>query len=123
MLEATGTKNLSPAIAAIQEQFEQWRCGRTKREPIPHHLWEAAADLCKTYPITHVCRYLRLSYRELKRRIGAPAKAPVEFMEFDLNCLSTGWHLECERSDGTKLRLSAGGQPPAIGEVLRQFLS
>jgi hypothetical protein len=115
-----------PEVAAVQKQFEQWRTNRTKREAIPGHLWEAAANLCKTYPITHVCRYLRLSFSQLKKRVdhvSTAKKQPVQFMEFDLSCLSGGWQLECDRADGARLRLSAGGQPPAIAEVLRQFLS
>jgi len=115
-----------PKVAAVQRQFEQWRTTRTKRDAIPDHLWEAAADLCETYPITHVCRYLRLSFSQLKKRVNrvsAPKKQPVQFMELDLSCLSGRWQLECDRADGARLRFSAGGQPPAMAEVLRQFLS
>jgi len=114
------------AVAAVQKQFEQWRTNRTKREAIPDHLWEAAANLCKTYPITHVCRYLRLSFSQLKKRVDCVSvakKQPVQFMELDLSNLCGKWQLECDRADGARLRLSAGGQPPAIAEVLRQFLS
>jgi len=111
-----------PELEAVKQQFQQWRSRRTHREPIPRHLWEAAANLCKTHPITHVCHHLRLSFRELKKRIGVTGKQPIQFMELDLSCISGGWQLECDRGDGARLRMSSGGQPPVI-DVLRQFLS
>ena len=123
MIESTCTE--IPAVAAVQKQFEQWRTTRTKREAIPEDLLEAAVGLCKSYPITHVCRYLHLSFKQLKKRVNPVStaqKEPVQFMELDLSCLSGGWQLECERPDGTKLRLSGGGQLPAV-DFVRQFLS
>jgi hypothetical protein len=52
----------TPTIETVERQFEQWRSIRAKkRKPIPQHLWQAAAQLCKTHPITHVCRRLQLS--------------------------------------------------------------
>ena len=110
-----------PTLEAVQQQLEQWRSKRTHREPIPQHLWEAAASLCKTHPITHVCRHLRLSFRALKKRVRSEKK-PVQFVELDLSSLSRGWQLECDRADGARLRISAVGHPPVI-DVLRQFLS
>lgn len=120
MFNKTGTESAS--IDAVRLQFDQWRSRRTKREPIPQHLWEAAVNLCKTHPITHVCRHLHLSFADLKKRLPT-AKPSVRFMEFDLNSFAGGWRLECDRTDGTRLRLSADGQPPAIDDVLRWFLS
>jgi hypothetical protein len=114
------TASEQPTLEAVHQQFEQWRSKRTHREPIPEHLWEAAASLCKTHPITHVCRHLRLSFRKLKKHVRS--ENPVQFMEFGLSSLSGGWQLECERGDGAKFRISAGGHPPVI-DVLRQFLS
>jgi hypothetical protein len=115
------TASDKPTLEAAQQQFEQWRSKRTHREPIPEYLWEAAASLCKTHPITNVCRHLHLSFRELKKRVRSEKK-PIQFMELDLSCLSGGWQLECNRADGARLRISAGGHPPVI-DVLRQFLS
>ena len=38
----------TPAIETVERQFEQWRSSRVKKcEPIPQHLWKAAAQLCK----------------------------------------------------------------------------
>jgi hypothetical protein len=38
----------TPTIETVERQFEQWRSSRgKKREPIPQHLWHAAAQLCE----------------------------------------------------------------------------
>jgi len=119
-------------LESVQERFKSWRSRRTKREPIPQALWEAAGGLCRHYPISHVCRHLRLSFTELKKRVPISNPAPVQFMEFDLSesnvqrglGRSAGpWHMECERPDGSKLRFSGNGQPPSIEHLLLRFLS
>lgn len=54
-------------LETVERQFEAWRNSRTKKsQPIPEQLWQAAASLCENYPITHVCRQLRLSFADLK---------------------------------------------------------
>ena len=113
----------SVTLESVEQQFEAWRANRTKREPIPERLWEAAAGLCRHHPITHVCRRLRLSFAELKRRLSPSKASSLQFMEFDLSCLSGPWHFECERPDGARLRLSGSGQPPSIELLLGRFLS
>ena len=114
----------SSTLETVQQQFEQWRSSRTKkREPIPTHLWRAAAELCETQSISHVCRHLRLSFSELKKRVPTAKRSPGRFMEIDLSSLSGGWRLECDHPNGAKLRLSGSGQGPAVDILLRQFLS
>lgn len=118
------TIDKSLTLESVQQRFEAWRMSRTtKREPIPEPLWEAAVSLCRHYPITHVCRCLRLSFADLKKRLSISNSAPVQFMDLDLGCFIAPWHLECERPDGSRLRLSGSGQPPSIEHVLGQFLS
>jgi hypothetical protein len=113
----------SPTLESVQERFESWRKRRVKREPIPAPLWEAAASLCRHYPITHVCRCLRLSFTELKKRFSISNSAPVQFMELDRSCFPGRWHMECERPDGARLRFSGNGQPPEVEHLLLRFLS
>jgi hypothetical protein len=118
------TTDKSPTLETVQQQFEQWRSNRTKkRELIPKHLWHAAAELCQTQSISHVCRHLRLSFSELKRRIPTAKRSPGRFMEIDLSSLTGGWRLECDHPNGARLRLSGSGQVPAVDILLRQFLS
>lgn len=117
------THDESLTLESVEHQFELWRVNRPKREPIPEPLWEAAASLCGQHPITHVCRRLRLSFTELKKRLSAPKQEPLRFMEVDLSSLSGPWHLECERPDGAKLRFSGNGHCPSIESLLEHFLS
>jgi hypothetical protein len=85
----------TPTIETVERQFEQWRSSRVKeREPIPQHLWKAAAQLCETNPITHVCRRLRLSFADLRKRL-LPAKPIPQFVEFSASCLLGKWQLVC----------------------------
>jgi hypothetical protein len=117
------TTDNSLTLESVQQQFETWRSNRTKRGPIPEPLWEAAAGLCRHHPITHVCRRLRLSFTDLKKRLSASSSASVQFMDLDLSWLTGPWHMECERPDGSKLRFSGNGQAPAMEDLLRRFLS
>jgi hypothetical protein len=122
MMDSTPDK--IPTLETIQQQFEQWRNHRAKnRERIPTHLWQAAAQLCQTHSISHVCRQLRLSFTELKKRVSSATRSQSRFMEIDLGSLAGGWRLECDHPNGAKLRLSGSGQVPAVEMLLRQFLS
>ncbi len=110
-------------IETVQERFEAWRSGRAnRREPIPQHLWQAAAELCRDHSITHVSRQLRLSYTDLKKRVAQDHLPPVQFVEMDMDTLAGRWQIECNRSDGSRLRIAGSGQAPAA-EMIRSFLS
>jgi len=114
-------------LDTVRQQFESWRSKSTKRRRIPPHLWGAAVRLCETYPITRVCRHLRLSFPDLKKHIPStkpPMMGSARFMEFDLSRLSGGrWQIECNRPDGAKLKISGSGNPPPIDNVIREFIS
>ncbi len=111
-------------LEAVKERFEAWRSDRTnRREPIPQHLWQAAAGLCREHSISCVSQQLRLSYADLKKRVVKGQGLPVQFMEIDMNAIEKPWQVECDRSDGSRLRMTGNGQPPAIDAVLKAFLS
>jgi hypothetical protein len=112
--------NLS--METVSAMFAEWRSNRKKREPIPPRLWEAAASLCETHPITHVCRHLRLSFASLKEHMNQVPPSGEKFVELSLGYLSGQWRLECDRQDGASLRLS-GTQAPPVEAALRAFLS
>lgn len=121
-MDHTVTDN-PPEIETVQKRFEAWRSGRTnRREPIPQHLWQAAGELCRKYPISRVSRQLRLSYSDLKQQIPEGHPSPVQFMQFDIDTLAGQWQIECSRPDGSRLRIAGNGQPPAA-EMIRTFLS
>ena len=112
-----------PEIETVQERFEAWRSGRAnRREPIPQYLWQAAAELCRDHSITHVSRQLRLSYTDLKERVAQDHLPQVQFVEMDMDTLAGRWQIECNRCDGSRLRITGSGQPPAA-EIVRAFLS
>ena len=114
----------SPTIEAVQKHFEAWRSNRIhKREPIPKDLWQAATGLCREHTISRVSQQLRLSYSDLRKRIPEGHRSPVQFMEIDLDPPSGGWQIDCSRTDGSYLRMTGNGQPPAIENVLKSFLS
>ena len=110
-------------LETVHKQFEAWRSNRArKREPIPRRLWQAAVDLCQEYSIAQVSRELRLSYTDLKKKIPKDDCLPPRFVEIDTSCFAGQWQIECNRSDGSRLRVTGNGEPPAIDAVLRSFL-
>jgi hypothetical protein len=109
------------SLEAVSAMFEQWRDNRKKREPIPPRLWQAAACLCKTQPITRVCRHLRLSFVCLKQHMNEAKPSSEKFVELSLGGLSGEWRLECDRPDGSRLKLS-GLQAAPVEAALRAFL-
>ena len=114
----------SGKLEEVKKNFETWRSGRAgKRESIPQVLWQAAAGLCREYSITQVSRELRLSYADLKKRIPEDNFVSHRFVEIDTTHLAGQWQIDCNRADGSRLRMTGSGQPPAIDTVLRSFLS
>jgi len=111
----------TPTLESVQEQFKAWRAGKAGREPIPEHLWEAAARLCREHPPTRVSRVLRLSFNDLKKHV--PERAPVQFTELDIRPLTGPWQIECQRPDGARLRLSSSSPLPDLGGLVRDFLA
>lgn len=111
------------SLEAVSAMFADWRSNREKRKPIPPRLWEAAASLCGTHPITHVCRHLHLSFVSLKKHMDKVTPSDEKFVELSPGYLSGGWRLECDRPDGGKLRISGSQCPPPVDAVLRAFLS
>lgn len=55
-------------INQVKAEFQAWRKQRVGRERIPEHLWAAAIELLKDYPITHVQKQLLLNLKQLKQR-------------------------------------------------------
>ena len=113
----------SLTLESVQEKFEAWRAGQKSREAIPEALWEAAVQLCERHPLSRVSRALRLSFRDLKKRLNGRQAIPVQFTELELGSLSGSWQIECQRPDGARLRVSGSGQPPALGSLLGEFLA
>ena len=53
-------------LLELKDRFETWRTNRKYvREPIPDELWNAAADLSRSYPPSLVGRVLKLDPSKL----------------------------------------------------------
>ncbi len=99
-------------LKEAQQQFEQWRKNRKGREPIPEHLWQAAARLSKQYSINHVARLLRLNHTALKERVEISKQENPAFVEipFPDKVSPVHWIVEMEKTSGAKLRMSCQGE-------------
>ncbi len=100
----------------VKQEFEHWRGTRSKRSPIPDHLWDSAVRLAQNYSIHTIAKTLRLNCSQLKRRVQAeqtqePSQPDPAFIEFD--CTSslplTEYHLETEDRHGSKLKMQLKG--------------
>ena len=112
------------ALETVEKHFEAWRSRRAnKREPIPRHLWQAATGLCREHSIARVSRELRLSYTDLKKKIGNDNCTSERFIEIDTTFAGGRWQIECERPDGSRLCMTGYGRRPEIDGLLRSFLS
>jgi hypothetical protein len=113
-------------LARVRAEFERWRAERAGWGRIPDRLWRAAVSLLQTHAPSTVCRELRLSATDLKKRRQALAATPnaarvtpppfVELRAVDLTTPVTRSasdqgpgeapvRLELTRSDGARLTL------------------
>jgi len=112
-------------LLELKARFETWRTNRKYvRQPIPDELWNAAADLCRRYPASLVGRVLKLDSSRLKKfqlkrspRTSIRKKPQATFFQLPtgialpevgspLQQIPTGWRLQIERPDGSRLTLT-----------------
>jgi hypothetical protein len=55
-------------LARVRADFERWRSQSSGRGRIPDRLWEAAVNLLQTHAVSIICKELRLSAGDLKKR-------------------------------------------------------
>ena len=115
-------------LESVQQQFSDWRTHRSsKREPIPERLWQAAVRLCAVHTVGCVSCALRLSFTKLKERLPGnhfAKEKSAQFLQLEVsNPCSVQWQVECIRADGSRLRMSATGALPSLGELLQGFWS
>ena len=96
----------SQSLKEVQQQFEQWRKTRKGRQPIPEHLWQAAAKLSKQYSINYVARLLRLNHTALKEKVEISKQENPAFVEipFSAELSRVHWTVEMDNTSGAKLR-------------------
>jgi hypothetical protein len=116
---------VKPTLEVVRSQFETWRKRRLQRGRIPEALWQAAAELCKEYPVYEVSRSLRLNYNGLKHRVPEAAqersravgeRPDFGFVRLDLGAPITSSEclVEMEAPNGARMRMSFKG---VLGDV------
>jgi hypothetical protein len=112
-------------------QFEHWR--RTRSHPaerIPQRLWKQAAALARVLPYCRVAQHLRVSPRDLKKRMTTlPDSTSVPTSRFVEVPPTPAWppatqgmEIELERPDGTRLRLRCPESTSPVAALVRTFL-
>jgi hypothetical protein len=89
-------QNSSPELHIVRAEFEAWRARRIGRTRIPESLWASALALLDRYPLTLICRELRLSPTQLRKRCAADNHRPQQhqpqqqaFLELSTRALPT----------------------------------
>lgn len=101
------------ALEQVQELFEQWRKGKSRRDPIPETLWEAAVSLTDGYSVNKIARRLRLNHNDLKNR----ARSRIAFIELPL-AKSIECTIEIEKPTGERMRIKGNCN---VAELAREF--
>ena len=111
-------ENNQLTLAELKNQFEDYRKNKSyNREPIPKHIWQAAADLARKHSIATVSKELGLRYSSLKERIYGPPvsknkvkeKSPC-FVELRYNqtLMQEGITVDIENKRGARMRICLG---------------
>ena len=67
--------SISAELAAVQQQFAQWRANRQRGARIPARLWNLAAQVAAKYGVSRTKSVLQLDYYSLKKHLQrAPAR-------------------------------------------------
>ena len=99
------------SLEEVEGLFKGWRKKKEHRcSPIPAELWKAAISLTKEYSIFTITSYLRLDFKEFKRRMNGSKDEgedcrPVNFIELDA-MPSTAVTVQIERPDGARMVVS-----------------
>jgi hypothetical protein len=133
------TETLPPEVAAVRQQFEDWRATQTQRGPLPKHLWQAAAALLPRYPIALVAHACRLNPSKLKQvATGSTQKTPATtaFRTVTPAALQQAAGLAVRpvteaaeirfaltRRDGTRLEVTCPAESELAAALCRQLLA
>ena len=125
-------ENNQLTLEELKKQFEDYRKNKSyNREPIPKHLWQAAADLAKIHSIAIVSKELGLRYSNIKEYIYGPSvsknkvrkKSPC-FVELNHSqpLLEMPITVDIENKKGARMRICLGTNTD-IGSLIKSFLS
>jgi hypothetical protein len=125
-------------LARVRSEFDRWRAGRSGGGRIPDRLWRLAISLLDSFSTAVVCKELRLSAGDLRKRREAfgpastlPPAAPafVELRAVDLvphsphrspsaDESSAAVRAVLERADGARLTLELPSAAASAFEAL-----
>lgn len=123
--------NGEPQIERVRERLEAWRKSRKPRSRIPERLWDAAAELARSYGVHKVARALHLDYYNLRdRRDGivrsetGADKRPASFIEVTGRATQPAeCVIELESAKGAKMRIHLKGESvPEAATLCAEFL-
>jgi hypothetical protein len=114
----------------LEKELDLWRRQKLGRRRLPEEMWQAAVELARGQGVSYVCRRLRLSYVELRRRVNQRAEGTelgrekVSFVEVPLQNdvgLVTGYRAELSEGERGKLTFYLGGDLPAVLALAESF--
>ena len=125
-------ENSQLTLEELKNQFEDYRKNKSyNREPIPKHLWQAAADLAKKHSIATVSKELGLRYSNIKEYIYGPpvSKNKIKeklpsFIELKYNqpLMQEALTVDIENKKGARMRICLGTNTD-IASLIKTFLS
>ena len=126
-------------LAELSNRFSHWRAVKTYRcDPIPEALWAEVIELSQVVSRRRLCRTLRLSDTDLKKRLGiamprrsTPPACATDQPAFVELTEALGPNvapppvaeLAVERGDGACLRLRHTGAVVELMPFVQQFLA
>jgi hypothetical protein len=114
-------------LEEARELFAAWRNKPHRARKIPDDLWDVAVALCRRYSISAVSKALRLSYKDLRIRVGENEAAlpPKPFV--DLGMLlppQASLVVECEDGARNRMRIQCSGpMDSGVVDLVKTFLA
>ena len=129
-------ETLPPEVAAVRQQFEEWRAQQKQKGPLPKHLWQAATALLPRYSIALVAHACRLNPSKLKQVATGSAQqkpATTAFRTVTAEALQQAAGVSLRpvaeirfaltRRDGTQLNVTCPAETELAAALCRQLLA
>ena len=126
-------------LSALAERFAHWRATKRHRgDPIPESLWAEVRSLSQVLPQRQICRVLRLSDRDVQKRLGVdvsptkPHPTSTQALTFiDMTEVVSTYaptsagvtEVAVERPDGARFQLHYRGDIAQLAPLVQSFLT
>lgn len=112
------TKNPHSTLESVREAFDDWRKDRSSHnKKIPDYLWQQVLKILPQYRIGQLLNTLKLNHAQLKKHLISNDQQPIKINELSTKQLKSdtsfvqafipppvsGYHVEWQQTDGTKL--------------------